>query len=102
GVGTCIRGEGAARIGAQRFGVARHDVWNTPSMHPITYENTGRDLMARLTFTNRPLLEKLSIYVQEEAADDAQTESWFAESGMPAETGPRAKDNAPIREIGGG
>lgn len=102
GVGTCIRGEGLARIGAQQFAVARHDVWNMPAMHPLTYRNTGSDVMARLTFTNRPLLEKLFIFVSEEAEGDAQTEQWFAQSAERAEGGPRAKDSAPIRELGGG
>ena len=102
GVGTCIRGEGAARIGGQEFGIGLHDVWNTPSMHPLSYTNTGSDLLARLTFTNRPILEKLHIHVFEQAENADQTEAWFAESDAPTDTGPRAKDSAPIKPISGG
>lgn len=102
GVGTCIRGSGNARVGDSSFALAEHDVWNTPSMHPVTYENTGTDLLARLTFTNRPMLEKLFIHFYEEATDDQASEAWFAGSASGEIGGPRAKDSAPVVPIGNG
>jgi len=101
-VGTCIRGEGLGRIGTTSFAIARHDVWNVPSMHPVLYENNGRDLMVRLTFSNRPMLEKLMVYYAEEARDADISEAWFRAVAEERQEGPRAKDSAPIVPIGGG
>ncbi len=101
-VGTCIHGEGAARIGTERFAIRLHDVWNAPSMHPVFYENTGKDLLVRLTFSNKPLLEKLMVFYREEAADAGASNAWFEALAETLPDGPRAKDSAPVVPIGGG
>jgi len=101
-VGTCIRGHGMARIGTSCFGIEKHDVWNTPSMHPVFYENNGSDLMVRLTFSNRPMLEKLFVLYAEESSDSLVSEEWFHAVAQEVATGPRAKDQAPILPIEGG
>lgn len=101
-VGTCIMGEGAARIGTSGFGFARHDVWNVPSMHPVYYENNSSRLMARLTFSNKPMLEKLMVFFGEEAPDANHSDAWFQSVAEETPTGPRAKDSAPIVSIGNG
>lgn len=101
-VGTCIRGQGAARIGTSCFGVEKHDVWNVPSMHPVFYENSGSDLLVRLTFSNRPMLEKLMVFYGEEAEDSKISGAWFETVAQNAPAGPRAKDSAPIVPIEGG
>jgi gentisate 1,2-dioxygenase len=100
--GMCIRGHGAARIGTSTFGIELHDVWNVPSMHPVFYENTGSDLMVRLTFSNRPMLEKLMVFYGEEAADSRISDAWFQAVAEEVVQGPRAKDSAPIVPIGNG
>lgn len=101
-VGTCIRGYGAARIGTSAFGIETHDVWNVPSMHPVFYENSGSDLLVRLTFSNRPMLEKLMVFYGEEAEDARISDAWFKTVAEHVSDGPRAKDSAPIVPIGGG
>jgi gentisate 1,2-dioxygenase len=98
----CIRGHGAARIGTSTFGIELHDVWNAPSMHPVYYENNGSDLMVRLTFSNKPMLEKLMVFYGEEAADSKVSNDWFEAVAGEVIQGPRAKDSAPIVPIGNG
>lgn len=100
-VDMCIRGTGSAKIGGKSFAFGKHDVWNTPSMHPVLYENAGQDLQVRLVFSNRPMLEKLFVYYAEQASERTHTKDWFttAEGGP---KGPRAKDSAPIVPIEGG
>ncbi len=61
-VDMCIRGEGVGMIGAHTHGVGKFDVWNTPSMAPYRYRNTGKDLFVRLSFSNAPLLERLEVH----------------------------------------
>lgn len=100
-VDMCIRGTGSARIGSKSLAFGKHDVWNTPSMHPVLYENTGRDLQVRLTFSNRPMLEKLFVYYLEEASERSQSKDWLT-AAEAAPKGPRAKDSAPIVPIEGG
>lgn len=101
-VGTCIRGGGYARIGTSAFGISGHDVWNVPSMHPVFYENNTSGLFVRLTFSNRPMLEKLMVFFAEEAPDAEASESWFEAVAQDAPAGPRAKDSAPVLPIEGG
>jgi gentisate 1,2-dioxygenase len=101
-VSMCIRGRGMARIGVSAFGVGQYDVWNLPSMHPVFVENNGSDLMVRLTFSNRPMLEKLMVFYGEEATDAKISEAWFQTVEQEVPDGPRAKDSAPIIPIDGG
>ena len=70
-------------------------------MHPVVYENQGQDLQVRLTFSNRPMLEKLFVYYTEGASERAQSRDWFT-TAEGAPKGPRAKDSAPIVPIDGG
>lgn len=101
-IGMCIRGTGKARVGDATISFSVHDVWNTPSMHPVSYENDGEGIQARLLFSNRPLLEKLLVYYAERADDHETTEQWFSRLDEAALAGRRAKDSAPIVPIGGG
>jgi gentisate 1,2-dioxygenase len=101
-VDTCIRGSGIARIGAARFAFGAHDVWNSPSMHPVLYVNDGSDLQVRLTFSNRPMLDKLMVFYTELAEDESDEDAWFTAADEPPAGGKRAKDSAPIIAIAGG
>lgn len=60
-VDICLRGTGVARIGRKELQLEQHDVWNTPSMAPYTYRNTGKDLLVRLSYSNQPLLEYMRV-----------------------------------------
>ncbi|MGE4239828.1 cupin domain-containing protein [Ramlibacter sp.] len=94
-VDMCIRGSGVASIGPREFGVERFDVWNTPSMDPVSYRNTGQDLFVRMSYSNAPLLEKLEVHVTESSPKPvASNESAVAEGG------PRARDQAESIDIG--
>src|SRR5471030_1961804 len=53
-----IGGTGSVRVDNQTFGVERNDIWNVPAMQTYSYENTGSELFARLSYSNAPLLEK--------------------------------------------
>jgi gentisate 1,2-dioxygenase len=100
-VDMCIRGTGSARIGSKGFAFGKQDVWNTPSMHPVVYENRSQDLQVRLSFSNRPMLEKLFVYYVEEPSERTQSKDWFTSTEGVA-MGPRAKNSAPIVPIDGG
>jgi len=93
-----IRGSGRARIGGKTIDFVERDVWNAPSMHPVLYTNAGSELQARLTFSNRPMLEKLMVFYAEQADAIGDEESWFQPLDEIA-AGPRAKDSAPIVPI---
>jgi gentisate 1,2-dioxygenase len=101
-VTMCIRGAGSANIAGTSFMVSKYDVWNTPSMNIYTYDNTGRDLMVRLTYSNAPLLEKLSIHFLEDRVN--QVAGPRAISATKSESFQRAKELArtfPLDENGG-
>lgn len=93
-VDMCIRGSGVASIGRQQFGVSRFDVWNTPSMEPVSYRNDGKDLLVRMSYSNAPLLEKLEVHVTETQPKPT------AANEAPAAEGPRARDQAESIDIG--
>lgn len=61
-VDMCIRGKGKVTSGKSNFEVEKFDVWNTPSMQPVVYRNDGDDLFVRLSYSNRPLLERLEVH----------------------------------------
>jgi gentisate 1,2-dioxygenase len=62
----CIRGSGSVIAGERAFTVEEHDIWNVPAMQTYAYRNTGRELWARLSYSNAPLLEKLGAHYVEE------------------------------------
>lgn len=94
-VDMCIRGEGVAMIGKSTHGVERFDVWNTPSMAPHRYRNTGKDLFVRLSFSNAPLLERLEVHYVDgkpKLVEESKTAS--------GEKAPRARDKAEDIDLG--
>jgi gentisate 1,2-dioxygenase len=94
-VDMCIRGEGVASIGRHEFGVERFDVWNTPSMEPVSYRNTGKDLLVRISYSNAPLLEKLEVHVTETDPKPVSANEAAAADA------PRARDQAESIDVGG-
>lgn len=65
-VNFCIRGAGHALIGSKRVDFGQYDVWNVPSFVPYRHANDTRELHARLTYTNAPLLEMLRVHLVDE------------------------------------
>ena len=63
-----IGGEGEVELGGKAIRHQRYDVWNHPSFTPYVHRNTGRGLLARLTYSNTPLLQNLNIYLPEDVA----------------------------------
>jgi gentisate 1,2-dioxygenase len=61
-----IGGTAKVNVGEQTFTVERNDIWNVPAMQTYSYENTGTELFARLSYSNAPLLEKLGAHYYEE------------------------------------
>src|ERR1019366_4416576 len=57
-----IGGTGMVYVGKQEFAVERNDIWNVPAMQTYRYRNTGKELFARLSYSNAPLLEKLGAH----------------------------------------
>jgi gentisate 1,2-dioxygenase len=58
-VGFCIGGEGEAQIDDDVIGFSRFDVWSIPNMAVWQHRNTGKDVQARLMFSDAPLLRLL-------------------------------------------
>jgi gentisate 1,2-dioxygenase len=92
-VDMCIGGTGVASIGRHRFGVSKFDVWNTPSMEPVSYTNEGDGLFVRLSYSNAPLLEKLEVHL-------VDTDPRPAAVNEPNAGGPRARDSAESIDLG--
>jgi gentisate 1,2-dioxygenase len=65
-VNFCIRGSGRGNIGGTEVRYGKYDTWNTPSFRIYTHRNDGNDLLARLTYSNAPVLEMLNIHIVEE------------------------------------
>jgi gentisate 1,2-dioxygenase len=65
-VNFVIQGKGSSFVGGKRFDVGLYDVWNTPSMQPCWHQNTGDDLLVRLTYSNAALLEMMNVHYAEE------------------------------------
>src|SRR5260370_634029 len=61
-VNFVIRGRGHSIVGGKRFEVNLYDVWNTPSMHIYWHGNDGKDIQARLTYSNAALLKLMNIH----------------------------------------
>ncbi|MCS8129884.1 hypothetical protein N1E91_11735 [Pseudomonas aeruginosa] len=58
----CIRGSGTLCVGEQVQTLTRWDVASVPSMQSYYHKNTGNDLWVRLTYSNAPLLRKLTAH----------------------------------------
>ena len=65
-VNFCIRGGGQAAVGSRTVRYGRYDVWNHPSYATYRHINDGRDLQARLTYSNAALLEMMRVHLVEE------------------------------------
>ncbi len=65
-VNFCIRGAGHTIIQGKRIDYELHDIWNTPPWAVYQHFNDTRDLQARLTYSNAPLLEKMNIHIIED------------------------------------
>ncbi|WP_197277199.1 hypothetical protein [Sphingomonas profundi] len=62
-----IGGTGHALIGEQKLPIARWSVWTCPTMIRRQYRNDGDDVMAWLSYSNVPVLEKLGIHYSDAA-----------------------------------
>ncbi len=69
-VNFCIRGAGTAVVGERRIGFGQYDVWNHPSYVTYRHMNEGKDLQARLTYSNAALLEMMRVHMVEEDPSD--------------------------------
>lgn len=65
-VNFCIRGSGRAMVDERDVAYARYDAWNHPSYATYRHINDGKDLQARLTYSNAALLEMLRVHLVEE------------------------------------
>jgi len=70
----CIGGRGYAVVAGKKIEFEQFDVWNTPSMATYWHVNDGDLSQVRLTYSNAALLEKMNVYV----TDDAPPEDGFA------------------------
>jgi len=95
-VDMCIGGVGVASIGERSFEVSRFDVWNTPSLEPVSYRNDGDGLFVRLSYSNAPLLERLEVHY----VDENPRVGRVAGEGAGAATGARARDRAESIPLG--
>ena len=62
----CIGGSSIVSAGDRAFAVEERDIWNLPAMQTYAHRNKGRDVWARLSYSNAPLLEKLGAHYVEE------------------------------------
>jgi len=65
-VNFCLRGGGTAVVGSRHIGFAQYDVWNHPSYATYRHINDGKELQARLTYSNAALLEMMRVHMVEE------------------------------------
>ena len=65
-VNFCIRGSGHTVVASKRIAFAEYDVWNHPSYSVYRHANDGKDLQARLTYSNVPLLQHMQVYLAED------------------------------------
>src|SRR4051812_40313626 len=65
-VNFVIQGKGSSFVGGKHFDVNLYDVWNTPSMQTYWHQNTGNDLLVRLTYSNAALLDMMNVHYAEE------------------------------------
>lgn len=65
-VNFCLRGNGTAVVGSRHIGFGQYDVWNHPSYATYRHINDGKELQARLTYSNAALLEMMRVHMVEE------------------------------------
>lgn len=65
-----IRGAGRILVQDEHIDLARLDVANIPAMQGFRFRNTGDDVWARLSYSNAPLLEKLTAHYAEDLPPD--------------------------------
>jgi gentisate 1,2-dioxygenase len=65
-VEICIQGRGRIHVNDTTIQLGRLDVCNIPSMKGYWFVNDGSELWARLSYSNRPLLDKLGVHYVEE------------------------------------
>jgi gentisate 1,2-dioxygenase len=80
-VNFCLRGGGTAVVGSRHIGFAQYDVWNHPSYATYRHINDGKELQARLTYSNAALLEMMRVHMVEEDPVADQAASPVGESG---------------------
>jgi gentisate 1,2-dioxygenase len=94
-IDICIAGSAIGTVGNKQRRVNKFDVWNTPAMLPFSYRNDGKELFARLSYSNAPLLEFMEVH-HVDLEPPAITE--HADGGTAS--GPRARDAAVPIDIG--
>jgi len=65
-VDFCILGAGHTIINGQRFDYQQYDAWTTPPWMAYQRFNDTNEIQAWLSYSNSPLLEKLSVYIVDE------------------------------------
>ena len=65
-VNFCIGGSGHTLVAGRHIAFAQYDVWNHPSYAIYRHVNDGKDLQARLTYSNAPLLQHMQVYLPED------------------------------------
>lgn len=65
-VNFCIRGSGFTVAGGKRIAFGQYDVWNHPSFVTYRHVNDGKDVQARLTYSNAPLLRLMRVHIVDE------------------------------------
>lgn len=66
----CVRGSGYTTINDKRIDYEQYDVWTTPSWSTFQHFNDTDELQVRLSYSNAPLLQKLNVYIVEEASNE--------------------------------
>jgi gentisate 1,2-dioxygenase len=92
-VSMCLSGDGGTDVDQTSFDVTFRDVWVTPSMSPHVLRNPGDEPFTYISYSNRPLLQKLEVYFREEKPPVNETAA-----GSPG--GGRVKELAPGFPVG--
>lgn len=85
-VGFGIAGRGVVHVGDEVIEFGRYDAWNQPSWRTHWFENAGDEPVARLTYSNAPLLERLNVHLVEDDPD-AGTSARTGTAGRSDRTG---------------
>ncbi len=65
-VNFCILGGGYTVVAGRRIAFRQYDAWNHPSYATYRHVNDTKNLQARLTYSNAPLLEMLRVHIVDE------------------------------------
>jgi len=93
----CIQGSGIVSVDARQLRTGKWDVCTIPSMRDYTHYNNGKNIWVRLTYSNKPLLEKLGAYYIEPISSSAAT---AGAEGQAAAAKHYTRSNAPDIPIG--